>query len=154
MTPDPAEGHGPDNHGAPPPAGADGAATRYDPASPAVDRESTRYGPQASDPHATRCGEVAPDSAATGYPPAFEQPAGRRGVSLPFRFGKYELVEKLAEGGMGVVYRAREETAAGSRLVALKMILGGQLASVEAVRRFLAEVGAVLKLEHEHIVPV
>jgi acetyl-CoA/propionyl-CoA carboxylase biotin carboxyl carrier protein len=47
-------------------------------------------------------------------------------------FGNYELLEKIAEGGMGVVYRARQRAA--NRVVALKMIREGGLASAAEVQ--------------------
>jgi tRNA A-37 threonylcarbamoyl transferase component Bud32 len=64
----------------------------------------------------------------------------------------YDLIARIAQGGMGVVWKARHRRL--DRLVALKMILGDRPLSATEVRRFEQEARAAAALDHPNIVPI
>jgi len=72
--------------------------------------------------------------------------------SLTGMFGRYRITRELGRGGMGVVYLAHDP--AVKRDVALKVLIGGEGASVTAIARFVREARAAGQLRHPNIVAV
>jgi len=64
--------------------------------------------------------------------------------------GHYVLLERLGEGGMGLVFKARQQKL--GRIVALKVIRKDKLADTEAVQRFRREITVVAQLSHPNVV--
>jgi WD40 repeat protein/serine/threonine protein kinase len=85
-----------------------------------------------------------------GWLTRFQITAAAQGRGKELRVGPYLLLEKLGEGGMGQVFKARHEHM--QRVVALKVIRKEKLANPDAVKRFYKEVQAAAQLHHPNIV--
>jgi len=90
--------------------------------------------------------QTLPESAAVGestQPPVQDE-------NRPETFGQYQLVERIGQGGMGTVYKARHTHL--KRTVAVKLLRTGRTRDPQAVARFQAEMEAVGRLDHPNLV--
>jgi WD40 repeat protein len=118
------------------PEASDADATA--PTGPLTDEATAPYGMSST------AGRADPDRVSRGDGLAQARPGAH--------FGDYLLLEQLGQGGMGVVFRARQ--ARLNRVVALKMIKAGLWADPREIRLFQGEAEAVAALDHPHIVPI
>ncbi len=68
------------------------------------------------------------------------------------RYGRYEIIEQIGKGAMGVVYKAHDPQI--NRMVALKVLREDRVTSEDFVQRFLREAMAIGRLSHPNIVTV
>lgn len=66
--------------------------------------------------------------------------------------GHYRILDKLGEGGMGVVFKARDIRL--NRLVAIRVLPPERVANAERRRRFVQEARAASALNHPNIIPI
>lgn len=70
----------------------------------------------------------------------------------PRTFGRYEIVDEIGRGGMGIVYKARDPKL--DRFVAIKTLIGGNASNQAAIKRFEREARTIARLKHPCIVPI
>jgi eukaryotic-like serine/threonine-protein kinase len=141
-----------------PPVGVVSEVTLRDPAGSLGETMMTLV-PAVHDPYLTICPDPeTEDGGETGWslgaalfptePPSGGGPRDGAWPTVP----SYELISKLGQGGMGVVYKARQRQL--NRLVALKMIRDNGQVGPHQFARFRLEAEAVARLHHPNIVQI
>lgn len=83
-----------------------------------------------------------------------ERGASTEKGGLPQAFGRYLLVERLSQGGMGEIFLARHGLSGFEKLVVIKKVLPDLVADSEFIRRFIDEAQVAVVLQHANIAQV
>ena len=94
--------------------------------------------------------EDTPTEGYTDYEVALEQAKNIFHRDLRKTLGEYELLERIGQGGMGVVFKARHMKL--GRTVAIKVIADARATDEKAIARFEREIKTIGQLEHPSIV--
>src|SRR5579885_746744 len=110
-----------------------------------LDTLTRQLAPRATDPRA-----LARELMERGWVTPYQVNQLFQGRGQELVLGPYVLLERLGEGGMGQVFKARHRLL--DRVSALKVIRKDRLQSADAIRRFHREIEAASKLDHPNIV--
>ncbi len=67
-------------------------------------------------------------------------------------FGRYTILEEIARGGMGIVYKVEDKEL--GRTLALKILIAGEDASEDLLKRFMREARSTAQLNHPNVIPI
>jgi serine/threonine protein kinase len=87
-----------------------------------------------------------------GAKPKKESELQKFSRKMPKKIGAYDILAEINRGGMGIVYKAYDPNL--RRNVAIKVLLAGEGASEEDIKRFQREAQATARLQHSNIVPI
>ena len=104
-------------------------------------------------------GATPPAAAAPSFPPVVpkrrEEPAAAVAASGPDRFGQYEILERIAAGGMAELYKAKRTGVEGfQKIVAIKKILPHMADDEAFVTMFADEAKLAAQLNHPNIIHI
>jgi serine/threonine protein kinase len=121
----------------------------------AVDKYESQVAQSALDQHKPGCDtQVAPENSATPNHTeimSLAEPSVALQVLMPTRIGRYRILRKLGQGGMGAVYLGERDDGEFAQTVAIKTLLPALSNSSQVLSRLLAERQILAKLNHPAI---